>query len=230
MNSNYPVKVQKLQQKIGYQFKNTQLLTQALTHRSYSTNNNERLEFLGDSVLGCVISKILFDNFPTTNEGKLTRMKANLVRGMTLTEIAKELEIQNYIILGASEKKSGGRHRSSNLEDVVEAIFGAIYLDSDFHQVEKIILNLYHNRLQNIHPNTIVKDDKTILQEFLQRHKKQLPIYELIATKGKDHNAIFTVKCTLPDYGLHITKEAKSIKRAEHACAKTLFPQLQNYE
>jgi ribonuclease-3 len=224
--NDYPVKVQKLQQKINYQFKNTELLKTALTHRSHSASNNERLEFLGDSILGCVISEKLFAKFPKVDEGKLTRMKSSLVRGLTLTEIAKELEIEKDIILSSSERKSGGKNRASNLEDCVEAIFGAIYLDSDFLSVQKVILHLFKGRLKTINPDENLKDDKTILQEFLQGRKKQLPIYELVATKGKDHNAIFTVKCTLPDYNISITKEAKSIKRAEHACAKTLLPQI----
>lgn len=218
--------MQKLQQKLGYQFKNITLLQTALTHRSYNSSNNERLEFLGDSILGCVIASVLFSKFPKTNEGKLTRMKSNLVRGITLAEIGKELELSNYLILSSSEKKSGGLHRASILEDGVEAIFGAIYLDSDFTQVEKIILNLYSSRLQEINPHIIVKDAKTILQEYLQSIKKQLPIYELVKSVGKDHNAVFTVKCTLPDYRMSATKEARSIKHAQHACAKVLLPQI----
>ena len=219
--------MQKLEQKIFYTFNNIKLLKQALTHRSYTNNNNERLEFLGDSILGMIISAELFSKFPKEDEGKLTRMKSSLVRGLTLSEMAKEIDLSKYLILGIGERKIGGSLRNSILEDSMEAIFGAIYLDSGFEDAKKTILNLYKSRLSSMSPDIILKDDKSILQEYLQKYKKQLPSYELISSTGKDHNAVFEVKCTLLDYGISITQKAKSIKRAEHSCAKVLFPQIQ---
>ena len=216
----------KLQQKINYQFKDVALLKLALTHRSIGKNNNERLEFLGDSILGLVISRELYKRFNQVDEGKLSRLRSHLVRGQTLAQIAAELKLSNILILGSGELKSGGFRRESIQADAVEAIFGAVLLDADFETVNTVILNLYQNLLDNINPNDSLKDSKTQLQEYLQKRGHTLPVYELVKTVGKDHNAVFTVGCSLQDQAIHVEQSAKSIKRAEQSCAQILIEKL----
>ncbi|HBQ24472.1 MAG TPA: ribonuclease III, partial [Gammaproteobacteria bacterium] len=205
----------KLQQKINYQFKDAALLKLALTHRSMGSNNNERLEFLGDSILGVVISRELYKRFDHVDEGKLSRLRSHLVRGQTLAQLAGKLELSDILILGSGELKSGGFKRESIQADAVEAIFGAVLLDSDFETVNTVILDLYHDLLDDINPNDSLKDPKTKLQEYLQKRSNTLPKYELVKTVGKDHNAVFTVNCSLQDQAMQIEQSAKSIKRAE---------------
>ncbi len=216
----------KLQQKINYQFKDLSLLKLALTHRSMGKNNNERLEFLGDSILGVVISHELYKRFPHIDEGKLSRLRSHLVRGQTLAQIGAKLELSNILILGSGELKSGGYRRESIQADAVEAIFGAVLLDSDLSTANRVILDLFKTLIDQVNPNDSLKDPKTQLQEYLQKRGKTLPKYELINTLGKDHNAIFTVKCILKDQALQVEQEAKSIKRAEQLCAQLLLDKL----
>jgi len=210
----------KLQQKINYQFKDVALLKLALTHRSMGKNNNERLEFLGDSILGVVISRELYKRFDHVDEGKLSRLRSHLVRGQTLAQLAGELELSDILILGPGELKSGGFRRESIQADAVEAIFGAVLLDN------RVILDLYHDLLDDINPNDSLKDPKTQLQEYLQKRGNTLPKYELVKTVGKDHNAVFTMNCSLQDQALQIEQSAKSIKRAEQSCAQILLDKL----
>ncbi|RUM76511.1 MAG: ribonuclease III [Candidatus Thioglobus sp.] len=216
----------KLQQKINYQFKDIALLKLALTHRSLGKNNNERLEFLGDSILGVVISRELYKRFDHVDEGKLSRLRSHLVRGQTLAQLAGELELSNILILGPGELKSGGFRRESIQADAVEAIFGAVLLDSGFETVNRVILDLYHDLLDDINPNDSLKDPKTQLQEYLQKRSNTLPKYELVKTVGKDHNAVFTVNCSLQDQAMQVEQAAKSIKRAEQLCAQILLDKL----
>lgn len=216
----------KLQQKLNYQFKDISLLKQALTHRSVGKNNNERLEFLGDSILGVVISRDLYQRFPKVDEGKLSRLRSHLVRGQTLAKIATTLELSDVLIVGSGELKSGGYRRESIQADAVEAIFGAIFLDSDFGIINQVILDLYRERLNNIKPSDSLKDPKTRLQEYLQKRGKSLPKYELIKTIGKDHNAVFVVNCILEDPLMQCEQSAKSIKRAEQMCAEIMLDSL----
>jgi ribonuclease-3 len=216
----------KLQQKINYQFKDAALLKLALTHRSVGKNNNERLEFLGDSILGVVISRELYKRFDHVDEGKLSRLRSHLVRGQTLAQLAGKLELSDILILGSGELKSGGFKRESIQADAVEAIFGAVLLDSDFETVNTVILDLYRDLLDDINPNDSLKDPKTKLQEYLQKRSNTLPKYELVKTVGKDHNAVFTVNCSLQDQALQIEQSAKSIKRAEQLCAQILLDKL----
>ncbi|HAD99485.1 MAG TPA: ribonuclease III [Gammaproteobacteria bacterium] len=216
----------KLQQKINYQFKDAALLKLALTHRSMGSNNNERLEFLGDSILGVVISRELYKRFDHVDEGKLSRLRSHLVRGQTLAQLAGKLELSDILILGSGELKSGGFKRESIQADAVEAIFGAVLLDSDFETVNTVILDLYHDLLDDINPNDSLKDPKTKLQEYLQKRSNTLPKYELVKTVGKDHNAVFTVNCSLQDQAMQIEQSAKSIKRAEQLCAQILLDKL----
>ena len=216
----------KLQQKINYQFKDIALLKLALTHRSMGKNNNERLEFLGDSILGVVISRELYKRFDHVDEGKLSRLRSHLVRGQTLAQLAGELELSDILILGPGELKSGGFRRESIQADAVEAIFGAVLLDSDFETINRVILDLYRDLLDDINPNDSLKDPKTQLQEYLQKRGNTLPKYELVKTVGKDHNAVFTMNCSLQDQALQIEQSAKSIKRAEQLCAQILLDKL----
>ncbi len=216
----------KLQKNISYQFNNIDLLKQALTHRSVSKHNNERLEFLGDSILGCVISRELYQRFPLIDEGQLSRLRSSLVKGQTLAKLAKIINLSETLVLGQGELKSGGFRRESIQADAFEAILGAIFLDSDFLTVSSIILKLYENLLNDASPEDSLKDFKTQLQELLQKKGLSLPQYELLKTKGQDHNAIFYVRCIINEYDLKVEKEAKSIKRAEQACAESLLERL----
>ncbi len=216
----------KLQQKINYQFKDVALLKLALTHRSMGKNNNERLEFLGDSILGLVISRELYKRFSHVDEGKLSRLRSHLVRGQTLAQLAAGLELSDILILGSGELKSGGFRRESIQADALEAIFGAVLLDADLETANIVILNLYRSLLDDINPNDSLKDPKTQLQEYLQKRGNTLPIYELVKTVGKDHSAVFTVNCSLQDQSMQVEQSAKSIKRAEQSCAQILLDKL----
>jgi ribonuclease-3 len=216
----------KLQKNISYQFNNINLLKQALTHRSVSKNNNERLEFLGDSILGCVISRELYQRFPLINEGQLSRLRSSLVKGQTLATIAKTINLSETLVLGQGELKSGGFRRESIQADAFEAILGAIFLDSDYLTVSSVVLKLYDDLLNNISLEDSSKDFKTQLQELLQKKGYSLPQYELMRTKGQDHEAIFYVRCIVSEYDIEVERKAKSIKRAEQACAESLIERL----
>ena len=218
--------MKKLQKNIDYHFHNVALLKQALTHRSVNKNNNERLEFLGDSILGCVISHELYHRFPLVDEGQLSRLRSSLVRGQTLAKLAKPLNLSETLVLGHGELKSGGFRRESIQADAFEAILGAIFLDSDYVTVSDVILKLYEALLNDASPDDSLKDFKTQLQELLQKKGHSLPIYELIKTKGQDHNAVFYVSCNIKELNLSVEENAKSIKRAEQACAESILGSL----
>jgi len=218
--------MEKLQKNIYYHFSDTRLLKQALTHRSVNKNNNERLEFLGDSILGCVISHELYHRFPLVDEGQLSRLRSSLVRGQTLAKLAKTLNLSETLVLGQGELKSGGFRRESIQADAFEAILGAIFLDSDYLTVSDVILKLYDELLNDASPDESLKDFKTQLQELLQKKGHSLPIYELIKTKGQDHNAVFYVSCNIKEFNLTVEENAKSIKRAEQACAESILGSL----
>lgn len=219
------VEIKQLQQRIGYHFVTNDHLKIALTHRSAKYDNNERYEFLGDAVLGMVIAGALFEQFPEAREGKLTRMRAKLVRGNTLAEIAGEIDLQAHLILGEGELKAGGRRRSSIRADAMEAIIGAIYLDSDFQSVSKVILSLYQSRLEEANPD-IEKDPKTLLQEAVQKLGKSLPVYEILSKTGKAHDLDFVVECRLEDMNMRQTAEGKSRREAEQTAASKLLLEL----
>ena len=218
--------MEKLQKNIDYHFSDAALLKQALTHRSVNKNNNERLEFLGDSILGCVISHELYHRFPLVDEGQLSRLRSSLVRGQTLAKLAKTLNLSETLVLGQGELKSGGFRRESIQADAFEAILGAIFLDSDYVTVSAVILKLYDELLNDASPDDSLKDFKTQLQELLQKKGHSLPIYELIKTKGQDHNAVFYVSCHIKEFNLSVEENAKSIKRAEQACAELILESL----
>ena len=218
--------MEKLQKNINYHFSDAALLKQALTHRSVNKNNNERLEFLGDSILGCVISHELYHRFPLVDEGQLSRLRSSLVRGQTLAKLAKSINLSETLLLGQGELKSGGFRRESIQADAFEAILGAIFLDSDYVTVSAVILKLYDELLSDASPDDSLKDFKTQLQELLQKKGHSLPIYELIKTKGQDHNAVFYVSCHIKEFNLSVEENAKSIKRAEQACAESILGSL----
>ena len=218
--------MEKLQKNLSYQFSDIELLNKALTHRSVSKHNNERLEFLGDSVLGSIISEELYSRHSNIDEGQLSRLRSHLVRGNTLANLAKKLNISENLRLGQGELKSGGFRRESILADTFEAILGAIFLDSDYLTVKKVVLNLFSDLLNEVKSEESLKDFKTQLQEMLQKKGYDLPKYELIQTKGKDHNAVFYVSCHVEALKIKVEKNAKSIKRAEQACAQSILDEI----
>ncbi len=207
-----------LMRKIGYQFQQPALLEQALTHRSCKGQHNERLEFLGDALLGLVIAEALFARFPETREGDLTRMRSSLVKGVTLASIAQELGLSEFLRLGPGELKSGGFRRESILADALEAIIGAIYLDSGMTACKAQIMLWFEQRLHEITPGQ-QKDSKTLLQEHLQGLRKPLPTYDVIATVGEAHQQTFTVRCTVPGMA-PITATGSSRRKAEQDAAQ----------
>lgn len=216
--------IDKVSKIFDYQFKDEDLLSLALTHRSIGSKNNERLEFLGDSILGMVISSELFDRFPKENEGVLTRLRSSIVKGETLSEIATELNLGDCIKLGSGELKSGGYRRASTLADVVEAIIGAIYLDSkmDFgiSKVEKIILSIFRSRIDSCEPAGVLKDPKTRLQEYLQAKNLSLPEYSVVSVSGKEHLQTFKVSCSIEGFPNHVVAKGSSRRKAEQAAAE----------
>ena len=215
-----PIKnLARLSRILGYTFNNQALFTQALTHRSAANKHNERLEFLGDSILSIIISDALYQQFPKATEGDLSRMRATLVRGDTLAQIAQEFKLGDYLNLGPGELKSGGFRRESILADAVEAIIGAIYLDSDLEVCRKLLLTWYHGRLSEIQPGINQKDPKTRLQEYLQGFKKPLPIYTVVDIQGEAHDQTFTVECRIGDLADAVIGVGSSRRKAEQVAA-----------
>ncbi|MBU2897244.1 ribonuclease III [Vibrio hepatarius] len=220
--------ISKLEKKLGYHFNDAEFIHLALTHRSAHGKHNERLEFLGDSILSFVIADDLYHRFPDINEGDMSRMRATLVRGNTLAELGREFELGDYLKLGPGELKSGGFRRDSILADVVEAVIGAIYLDSDIEVARRIILSWYHQRLEAIQPGISQKDPKTRLQEFLQGRRKPLPVYTVTNIKGEAHNQQFTVSCEVAGIGTSVVGKGTSRRKAEQAAAEIALEQLSN--
>jgi ribonuclease III len=212
--------VQALQTALGYEFASPDLLQQALTHRSHSVTHNERLEFLGDSVLNCVVASLLYDKFARIDEGDLSRLRANLVKQQSLYEIAQRLELSPYLRLGEGELKSGGFRRPSILADTVEALFGAIFLDAGFETARRVIRKLYEPVLATVDPKTLGKDAKTLLQEYLQGRKIALPVYTVVATHGAAHSQEFEVECAVPKLSIQVLGAGGSRRAAEQAAAK----------
>jgi ribonuclease III len=209
-----------LESRLRYEFRNAELLRQAMTHRSHSATHNERLEFLGDSVLNCVVAALLFQRFGKLDEGDLSRVRANLVKQQSLYEIAQALNVSEGLRLGEGELRSGGFRRPSILADTLEAIFGAIFLDGGFDAAHTVIKRLYTPVLDHIDPRTIGKDAKTLLQEYLQGHKIALPTYTVVATHGAAHNQQFEVECTVPKLDVKVSGSGASRRAAEQAAAK----------
>ncbi|WP_133245623.1 ribonuclease III [Pelagibaculum spongiae] len=216
----------RLGRKLGYTFADPSLLTHALTHRSFNSRHNERLEFLGDSILGVVISQELFKRFPKASEGQMSRLRSSLVKGDTLAELARDFELGDYLRLGSGELKSGGFRRDSILADAVEAIIGAIYLDSDSAVVDRVILAWYQQRIDALDPDKSLKDPKTRLQEFLQGRGEGLPGYELLSVEGDAHNQQFTVRCDAVSLKLESQAKGSSRRKAEQAAAAEILSRL----
>jgi ribonuclease III len=209
-----------LESRLRYEFRNAELLRQALTHRSHSSTHNERLEFLGDSVLNCAVAALLFQRFGKLDEGDLSRVRANLVKQQSLYEIAQALNISEGLRLGEGELRSGGFRRPSILADTLEAVLGAIFLDGGFDAAQTVIKRLYVPILDHIDPRTLGKDAKTLLQEYLQGHKIALPTYTVVATHGAAHNQQFEVECTVPKLDVKVSGSGASRRAAEQAAAK----------
>ncbi|MDO4431539.1 MAG: ribonuclease III [Lonepinella koalarum] len=216
----------RLQKKIGYQFADLSLLKQALTHRSAAKIHNERLEFLGDSILNLTIAEALYHQFPKCNEGELSRMRATLVREPTLAELARCFELGEYILLGSGELKSGGFRRASILADAVEAIIGAMSLDSHLNEAMYIVQQWYQPLLAQIKPGENQKDAKTRLQEYLQGKRLPLPIYEVTDIKGEAHCQMFTVQCNVSNLDRTFVGVASSRRKAEQAVAEQILKEL----
>lgn len=215
-----------LESRLQYEFRNAELLRQAMTHRSHSATHNERLEFLGDSVLNCVVAALLFQRFAKLDEGDLSRVRANLVKQQSLYEIAQALNVSEALRLGEGELRSGGFRRPSILADTLEAIFGAVFLDGGFDAALQVIKRLYTPILDHIDPRTIGKDAKTLLQEYLQGHKIALPTYTVVATHGAAHNQQFEVECTVPKLDVKVSGSGASRRAAEQAAAKKALDEL----
>jgi len=216
-----------LQNRLGHTFKDATLLQQALTHRSHSTLHNERLEFLGDSILNCVVASLLFDRYTKIDEGDLSRVRANLVKQQSLYEIAQRLELSQFLRLGEGELKSGGFRRPSILADTLEALFGAIFLDAGFNVARDAIRALYIPILDTVDPKTLGKDAKTLLQEYLQGKKIALPQYNVVATHGAAHNQEFEIECLVPKLDIQVFGTGGSRRAGEQAAAKLALEAVQ---
>lgn len=210
----------KLSQRIGYEFKDQSLIELALTHRSKGDKNNERLEFLGDSIVNFIMAQAVFEKFPQAKEGKLSRLRADLVRGTTLAELAREFEMGDFLVLGSGELKSGGFNRESILADSVEAIIGAIYLDAGMDVVRERVLSWYDSRIKALKLDTVVKDPKTRLQEFMQKNKGRLPKYEVVEVSGQAHDQEFKVSCWIEKLPELTMGEGTSRRHAEQNAAE----------
>lgn len=212
-----------LARQLAYEFKNPSLLTQALTHRSYSGINNERLEFLGDSVLNFTIANQLYQHYPKLPEGDLSRLRAHLVKEPTLCEIARSLNVGESLKLGEGELKSGGWRRPSVLADAMEAIIGAVFIDGGFDAAEALVVRLYTPLFAELDPKSIAKDPKSLLQEYLQGRKIEVPEYVVIATEGEAHCQVFRVECNIPKLNISTQGEGSSRRVAEQQAAQLAY-------
>lgn len=215
-----------LQRRLGYEFTNEQLLSRALTHRSHSASNNERLEFLGDAILNFIIAEELFTRFAIAREGQLSRLRTRLVRRQTLAELAREFELGDCLIMGTGELKSGGFNRDSILADALEAVIGAIYSDSGLDSVRTAVLNWFYTRLENMSLDKSQKDSKSKLQEFLQARQANLPEYVVVDVTGKSHDQTFVVECRSEMLAGIVRGEGSSRRAAEQNAAAVALAQL----
>jgi ribonuclease-3 len=222
------IAISKLTERLGYQFNTPALLVQALTHRSFAANNNERLEFLGDSALNFIVAHQLFQRFSKLPEGDLSRLRAQLVKESTLSEIALSLELGDALKLGEGELKSAGWRRPSILADALEAIIGAVYLDGGFASVESLILKLYQDKLAQIDPKLIDKDPKSQLQEYLQGKKIDLPDYKVVSINGEAHAQIFKIECVIEKYAISTLGEGTSRRIAEQQAAQLALEKIKD--
>lgn len=213
---------------LGYQFTQPALLQRALTHRSYSAAHNERLEFLGDSVLNCAVAKHLYQTYTEIPEGDLSRLRSNLVNQQTLAILAQQLNLGELLLLGEGEVKSGGARRPSILADALEALFGAVLLDGGFAAAEKVVLGLYVPFIARTDLHALGKDAKTLLQEYLQGRKLPLPQYTVIEIKGEAHAQTFEVECVIEKLKIKARGEGHSRRVAEQVAAEAAYKRIQS--
>lgn len=212
-----------MSRQLGHVFKQPLLLQRALTHRSFAPDHNERLEFLGDSLLGCVIAKYLYSEFPDLSEGDLSRLRSNLVKESTLVIFAQQLKLGSQLRLGEGELKSGGCSRPSILADAVEALFGAVFMDDGFEAAERVVLNLFVPYLAKVDMSTLGKDAKTLLQEHLQGRRLSLPVYTVLETQGVAHDQLFQVECSIPALKISTRGAGTSRRNAEQQAALAAY-------
>ncbi len=217
-----------LEQRLGHDWQQRSLFAQALTHRSHGATNNERLEFLGDGVLNCVVGLMLYQRFPDLPEGRLSRLRANLVNQDSLHEIARDLELGRHLRLGEGELKSGGATRPSILADALESLFGAAFLDGGFSAASSMIERLFRDRIKAINPTVQGKDAKTRLQEWLQSRHHNLPRYTLIDTSGQAHAQTFHVECHIAALNITTLGQGGNRKTAEQVAAEAVLSQLES--
>ncbi len=209
--------------RVGHRFTKPELLHRALTHRSYSAANNERLEFLGDSVVNCAVALELFDKFSQLTEGELSRLRANLVNQQSLAEVARQFAFGEQLLLGEGEAKSGGARRPSMLADAVEAVIGAAFLDGGFEAARRVVRALLGGAIDAIDPATSGKDPKTLLQEYLQGRRMALPQYAVVATRGEAHEQLFEVECVVPELCIRSLGAGMSRRSAEQEAARHAY-------
>jgi ribonuclease-3 len=212
-----------LQERLGHEFTDQVLLERAVTHRSFSADHNERLEFLGDSVLNLSVAHWLFEKLNDQTEGDLSRVRANLVKQDTLFQLAFDLELSGVLRLGEGELRSGGQKRPSILADAVEALIGAVYLDAGYPAAQALVLRLFKNVAVNPQMQAASKDPKTELQEWLQGRKLQLPLYTVVATRGAAHKQMFEVACDIREMGLSQLGLGTSRRAGEQAAAAAML-------
>lgn len=220
--------IEHLSRKLDYEFSDIAIFDKALTHRSAGGNNNERMEFLGDSILGFVVADVLFAKLGTADEGDMSRLRSSLVKGVTLAEIAKEIDLGDYLHLGPGELRSGGQSRNSILADALEAVIAAVYIDGGIDAARKIITRIYKNRFENITKKKDLKDPKTRLQEYLQARHYKLPTYTVLEVTGEQHNQHFIVKCNVSDLNLQNIADGSSRRIAEQKAADNILGDLEH--
>ena len=211
---------------LGHGFSDNELLSRALTHRSFSRVHNERLEFLGDALLGMFIAEELFSRFPQAAESDLTRMRSSLVKKETLAQLAKHLDLGNHIRFGIGEHKSGGGRKESLLANALEALIGAVYLDSDLDNCRRCILKLYDPLLDAMTAGNVPKDPKSELQEYMQANRKSLPAYHVVAEEGGAHDKLFTIECRVDGLAEPVVAKGRSKRHAEQSAARTALERI----
>ena len=212
-----------LRDRLGHSFRKPELYRLALTHRSHGATHNERLEFVGDAVLNCVVAAVLFERFPAIPEGELTRVRASLVNRDTLARLARGLDLGRAVLLGGGELRSGGEERPSILANALEAIVGAVFVDAGFDAARAVIERVYAAEFANLDPTTLGKDPKTRLQEWLQARRIAVPQYVVTAATGKDHARTFAVECRIPELGIVANGGGASRRAAEQVAAAAAY-------
>jgi ribonuclease-3 len=215
-----PGEIKKLERKVGYQFQDSAALVQAVTHRSFASHNNERLEFLGDGILNFIIAEALYLQFPEATEGQLSRLRALMVKQKTLAAIAREMSLGDFLVMGIGELKSGGFNRDSILSDALEAIVAAVYREAGFESTRTLLLSWFVDRLSSLSLDQTLKDPKSRLQEYLQSRKEALPNYEVVSIEGEAHQQTFTIQLSFRLLEPDITAVGSSRRNAEQHAAE----------